>query len=59
MSLIQLGACYLVIIYTFLESIWTPLVVIISLRYFISVIKNLHFFKLIWSFVSLKCFKTF
>jgi len=47
MSLMQLGVCYLVIIYTFLGSIRTPLVVIISLRYFTSITKNLYFFKLI------------
>ena len=43
----QLGAYYLVIIYTFLESIRTPLIVTISLKYFTFVTKNLHFFKLI------------
>ena len=37
-SLIQLGAYYLVIIYTFLVSIQIPLVVIISLRYFTSIL---------------------
>ena len=46
MSLMQLGAYYLVIIYTFLGSIRIPLVVTISLRYFTSIIKNLYFFKI-------------
>jgi hypothetical protein len=46
MSLIWLGACYLVIMRTFLGSIRIPLVVIISLRYFTSITKNSYFFKL-------------
>jgi len=59
MSLIQLRVCYLVIIYTFLGSIQTPLVVIISLRYFTSITKNLYIFKLIQSPVSLRPYKAF
>jgi len=59
MSLIQLGACYLVIVRTFLGSIRTPLVVIISLRYFTSITKNSHFFKLMWSPASLRRYRAF
>ena len=40
MSLIQLGAYYLVIIYTFLKSIRTPLIITINLRHFTSVTEN-------------------